>query len=71
MVEVYTEIVGDEGKLQEKEQLWYANTSATANEGSCAAPRVHRVLPVLGGTREPEDQQIVLLVRESVHEDHG
>jgi hypothetical protein len=32
MVEVYTELLGDDGKLQEKEQLWYANASSSANE---------------------------------------
>jgi hypothetical protein len=32
MVEVYTEVVGDNGKLQEKEQLWYTNEAASANE---------------------------------------
>jgi hypothetical protein len=32
MVEVYTEVVGENGKLLEKDQLWYANASSTANE---------------------------------------
>ncbi|HJU19743.1 MAG TPA: hypothetical protein VJ770_25085 [Stellaceae bacterium] len=32
MVEVYTEFVGENGRLQEKEQLWYANATASANE---------------------------------------
>ena len=32
MVEVYTEMLGDNGKLLEKEQLWYANQSSSANE---------------------------------------
>lgn len=32
MVEVYTEILGENGKLLEKEQLWYANASSSANE---------------------------------------
>ncbi|SEP50259.1 Part of AAA domain-containing protein [Rhodospirillales bacterium URHD0017] len=32
MVEVYTETLGDNGKLLEKEQLWYANQSSSANE---------------------------------------
>jgi hypothetical protein len=32
MVEVYTEILGENGKLLEKEQLWYANESSSANE---------------------------------------
>lgn len=32
MVEVYTEVVGESGKLQEKEQLWYANAGASTNE---------------------------------------
>jgi hypothetical protein len=32
MVEVYTEVVGENGKLQEKEQLWYANATASTNE---------------------------------------
>jgi hypothetical protein len=32
MVEVYTEVVGENGKLQEKEQLWYANEAASTNE---------------------------------------
>jgi hypothetical protein len=30
--EVYTEVLGNDGKLQEKEQLWYANASSSANE---------------------------------------
>lgn len=32
MVEVYVEFMGDDGKLQEKEQLWYANEAASTNE---------------------------------------
>lgn len=32
MVEVYTEVVGENGKLLEKEQLWYANSTASTNE---------------------------------------
>ncbi len=32
MVEVYTEVVGENGKLQHKEQLWYANAEASTNE---------------------------------------
>ena len=32
MVEVYTEVVGENGKLLEKEQIWYANASSSANE---------------------------------------
>ena len=32
MVEVYTELVGEGGKLQEKEQLWYTNAAASTNE---------------------------------------
>lgn len=32
MVEVYTEVIGDDGKLVEKEQLWYANVASSANE---------------------------------------
>lgn len=32
MVEVYTELAGENGKLQEKKQLWYANASSSANE---------------------------------------
>jgi hypothetical protein len=32
MVEVYTEVVGENGKLQDKEQLWYANATASTNE---------------------------------------
>jgi hypothetical protein len=32
MVEVYTELAGENGKLQEEEQLWYANASSSANE---------------------------------------
>lgn len=32
MVEVYTEVVAENGKLLEKEQLWYTNSSASTNE---------------------------------------
>lgn len=32
MVEVYTEVLGDDGKLQEKQQIWYTNVSASTNE---------------------------------------
>ena len=32
MVEVSTEVVGDDGELIEKEQLWYANVNSSANE---------------------------------------
>jgi len=32
MVEVYTEVVGEGGKLVEKEQLWYANVDSSVNE---------------------------------------
>ncbi|MBH5385739.1 AAA family ATPase [Bradyrhizobium diversitatis] len=32
MVEVYTEVVGENGRLQEKEQLWYANEASSSNE---------------------------------------
>lgn len=32
MVEVYTEVVGENSKLIEKEQLWYANINSSANE---------------------------------------
>lgn len=32
MVEVYAEVVGENGKVQGKEQLWYANAAASTNE---------------------------------------
>lgn len=32
MVEVYTEVLSENGKLQGKEQLWYANAGASTNE---------------------------------------
>lgn len=32
MLEVYTEVLGENGKIEEKEQLWYANASASTNE---------------------------------------
>jgi hypothetical protein len=32
MVEVYTEVAGENGKPVEKEQLWYANAASSANE---------------------------------------
>ncbi|MER9064375.1 hypothetical protein [Mesorhizobium sp. M0698] len=32
MVEAYTEVAGEDGKVIEKEQLWYANAGSSANE---------------------------------------
>ena len=32
MVEVYTEVIGEDGELVEKEQLWYANVDSLVNE---------------------------------------